>query len=95
MPKRSRYSTGEPTVGQTVIDFNTPPVDPVASIDTPVPETPPGYSIQTGWKDTSGKTRTWVLVEPSGEKIGEITTRGGASRIAELLNRDLEKERSR
>ena len=35
----------------------------------------------------AGKTRTWVLYEPSGTKIAEITTKSSAEKIAAILNR--------
>jgi hypothetical protein len=43
----------------------------------------------------AGKTRTWVLYEPLGTKIAEITTKGGAEKLADLLNRAEGIERSR
>ena len=44
------------------------------------------YSIERGWIDCSGKCRTWKLISPSGEALGEVTTKRAALRLAELLS---------
>ncbi len=94
MPKRSaQYSTD-----QTAIDFDAPdpePADPVADPPAVAEQPQPEYSVKIGWKDITGKTRTWGLYEPSGEKLGEVTTLAGARKIAGLLNRAEENQRGR
>jgi hypothetical protein len=47
----------------------------------------PEYSVKTGWIDTAGKTRTWVLCEPSGGHLAEIIIKRDATKLADLLNR--------
>lgn len=82
--RRARYSTD-----QTAIDFDAPGPEPVeaASNDVVTERSGPQYSIKTGWIDTAGKTRTWVLCEPTGVHLAEITTKRGATKLADLLNR--------
>ena len=94
--RRPAYTTRAQTDAareQIVMDYDAPapaepveaePVEPVA--DQAAAETQSGYDIQTGWRDTAGKTRTWVLCEPSGAKLAEITTRSAARKLADLLN---------
>jgi len=73
---------------QTAIDFDACPPEPAPAVaDQPATEADPGYGIKTGWVDITGKTRTWVLCEPSGEKLAEITTKRDAQKLADILNR--------
>lgn len=44
------------------------------------------YTVVPGWIDTSGKTRTWRLLDPQGCKVADITTRCAAQRLADTLN---------
>jgi len=44
------------------------------------------YTITTGWIDTYKRTRTWNLLDPSGAKVAEITTKTAAQRLADTLN---------
>ena len=83
--RRPTYSTPD----QTAIDFAAPDLAPVeeTSADAVAEGAVAGYSTAPGWIDTAGKTRTWVLYEPSGTKLAEITTKGGAEKLADLLNR--------
>ena len=87
------YSTSE----QTTIEFPASATTPVeeASTDAIAEDAAPEYSIATGWIDAAGKTRTWVLSEPSGVKIAAVTTKSGAKKLADLLNRAEAIERSR
>ena len=96
MPKRPQ----NPNPYQAAIDFAAPAEElqpePVAAPIAPDSETaapesasepPPEYSVSKGWVDMAGKQRTWRIHEPSGTKIAEITTKSGAKRITDLLNR--------
>ncbi len=86
MKKRSPiYSTPD----QTTIDFTVPAPEAVekASAEFIAERATPEYSTAPGTKDMAGKTRTWVLYEPSGTKVAEITTKSGAEKIAAILNR--------
>jgi hypothetical protein len=47
----------------------------------------PKYEVVPHWIDTSGRTRTWSVVKPCGGKLADTTTKQGAKRITELLNR--------
>lgn len=97
MPKRC---PNNPNPNQAAIDFNAlppepepeptaTPIVPTSEMDTPdsVSDPAPEYSVTKGWVDLAGKQRTWRLHEPSGTKIAEITTKSGAKRLADLLNR--------
>jgi hypothetical protein len=94
MPKRrAPYSTRE----QTVMDYDAPALAPIKTVSSEVEEerSGPEYTIKTGWVDTAGKTRTWILCEPSGVELAAITTRSGAKKLADLLNRAESNERER
>jgi hypothetical protein len=39
-----------------------------------------------------GRTRTWSLRDPAGEKLAEIATRRGAEKLAALLNNLMNRE---
>ena len=81
--RRARYSTD-----QTAIDFDAPAPEPVETISVDAAaDTQPGYSIKTGWIDTADRTRTWVLLNPHGTQLAEITTKRGVQKFADLLNR--------
>ncbi len=89
-PRRAHYSTRD----QTVIDFDAPapePVEPVANDvvaeRSAAERSAPEYSVATGWIDTAGKTRTWLLRDPHGTQLAEITTKRDARKLADLLNR--------
>ena len=43
-------------------------------------------TIAPGWIDTAKRTRTWVLLDESGKKIAEVTTKRAAQLLAQLLN---------
>ena len=45
------------------------------------------YSIERGWIDCAGRCRTWKLISPDGETIGEVTTKRAAMRLVELLSK--------
>ena len=44
------------------------------------------YSIARGWIDTAGKTRTWFLLDPSGKRVAEVTTKRAAECLVALLS---------
>lgn len=53
------------------------------------PETSPapdGYTTAPAWVDTAGRTRTWSLFNPAGEKMAEIVTKRDAEKLAALFN---------
>jgi hypothetical protein len=58
----------------------------------PFPETvaepaPEGYHVRRGWISTAGRTRTWNLLDPSGQKVAEIVAKRDAQKIADAFNR--------
>jgi|SRR5579871_2235119 len=88
MPKRRAiYSTDY----QTAIEFPPPCPEPVAPAPTnAVAEATqePKYHTTIGKVDTyDNRTRTWILREPDGSKMAEITTKRDANKLADLLNR--------
>jgi hypothetical protein len=93
MPKRRAQV---PNPHQTAIDLDAPTAQEAETVapDT-VSETAPEYNITTGWIDAAGKQRTWRLNEPTGTKLAEITTKSGAQKIADLLNRATDTKRSK
>ncbi len=46
-----------------------------------------GYFTKPAWIDTAGRTRTWALFAPSGERMAEIATRRDAEKLEKLFNR--------
>lgn len=49
----------------------------------------PRYTTAPAWIDAMGRTRTWNLLDPSGEKMAEIATRRDAEKLAAIFNRIL------
>lgn len=45
------------------------------------------HTTAPAWIDAAGRTRTWSLLDPSGEKLAEIATKRDAEKMAALLNR--------
>lgn len=45
------------------------------------------YHVAPAWTDTNGRVRTWSLRDPEGNPLADITTRRGAEKLADLLNR--------
>jgi hypothetical protein len=45
------------------------------------------YTLERGWIDTAGKTRTWKILAPDGQKVAEVTTKRDALRLIALLTR--------
>jgi hypothetical protein len=41
--------------------------------------------IEPGWVDTAGRTRTWRLLEATGEVIAEVTRKRDALRLLARL----------
>ena len=48
---------------------------------------PAGYTTAAAWIDTAGRTRTWSLFDPMGERVAEVATKRDAEGLAILLNR--------
>ena len=46
-----------------------------------------GYKIVPRWIDTSGRTRSWTLLSPAGDRIADTTTKHGARNLVHLLSR--------
>jgi hypothetical protein len=46
-----------------------------------------GYQIVPRWIDTSGRTRSWTLVSPAGDRLADTTTKRGAENLIHLLSR--------
>lgn len=77
-----------------------PPARPAERREQPVPppvETvpepaPAGYTTAPAWIDITGRTRTWNLFGPAGEKLAEIATRRDAEKLAALFNRLMGRE---
>jgi hypothetical protein len=44
------------------------------------------YTVEPGWVDTAGRTRTWVMRAPFGARMAEIVTKRDAEKMAALLN---------
>jgi hypothetical protein len=55
-----------------------------AEMKSQTPET--GYTTAPAWIDATGRTRTWNLFDPSGEKMAEIATRRDAEKLAAIFN---------
>ena len=57
--------------------------------DNPIKEPEPGssYQIVPRWIDASGRTRTWTLLSPAGDRIADTTTKHGARNLLYLFNR--------
>lgn len=77
---------------QTLSDRNKPAAEPTS---VPSESTTPQFSIDLGWIDTAGRTRTWVLLNPHGTQMAEICTKRDALKLAAILNRVLENERQK
>lgn len=46
----------------------------------------PQYTTKPAKIDTAGRTRTWNLLTPNGDKLAEISAKRDAQRVAALLN---------
>ena len=44
------------------------------------------YTVTRGWIDTAKRCRTWILLDPNGERIAEVTTLRAAVLLSSLLN---------
>ena len=90
MPKRRALYTARE---QTVMDFNAPEPQPEPAPPTRadrVAETvakEPQFGIAPGWIDTQKRTRTWNLLDTSGNKMAEITVKRDAQKLAYIFNR--------
>jgi len=62
------------------------PPAPHPAAPTAAPQ-PTGYTTAPAWIDAAGRTRTWALFSPAGERMAEIATRRDAEKLAELFNR--------
>lgn len=86
-PQRPRRRTA---VYSTTADPVAPPAAPKqsrpASVDAVAP-TAPAYTTAPAWIDAAGRTRTWSLLDPSGAKLADVTTRRDAEKLAALLTR--------
>lgn len=86
-PQRPRRRTA---VYSTTADPVAPPAAPKqsrpASVDAVAP-TAPAYTTAPAWIDAAGRTRTWSLLDPSGAKLADITTKRDAEKLAALLTR--------
>jgi len=51
------------------------------------PEQRTGYEIVPRWIDATGRTRTWTLLSPAGDRIADTTTKQGANNLVYLLSR--------
>lgn len=67
----------------------------VPPADTAAESPPAGYTTAPAWIDTAGRTRTWSLFDPSGEKMAEIATKRDAEKLAALFNRLMTREAPR
>jgi len=98
-PAASQPEAPEPSEALAFVYRKTPPHASAAargrrsspSVE-PVPEgegepAAPSYRTAPAWVDTAGRTRTWNLFDPAGEKLAEIATRRDAEKLAALLNR--------
>lgn len=45
------------------------------------------YQIVPRWIDASGRTRSWTLLSPAGDRIADTTTKHGARNLVYLLSR--------
>lgn len=86
MPRRSKSP-----VYQTSLDVAAAPEPrqvepPTLPASNTIAERSPEYTTAPKWVDTAGKTRTWVLCDPEGGHVAEITTKRDAQRLADLLN---------
>lgn len=86
-PQRPRRRTA---VYSTTADPVAPPAVPKqltpAAVDAVTP-TAPTYTTAPAWIDAAGRTRTWSLLDPSGTKLADITTKRDAEKLAALLTR--------
>jgi len=44
------------------------------------------YTYKRGWIDTADRCRTWIILDPSGDPVAEITTKRATLRLLDLLN---------
>ena len=58
-----------------------------ASHDVMAERSGPETGVTTGWIDAARRTHTWVLQEPSGVYLAEITIKRDVQKLADLLNR--------
>jgi len=86
MKKRRAKNLGsEETTAQTIpMDLEWQSADRVSE-----PEYPP-YTVARAHIDGYGRTRTWSLKNPYGQKIAEITTKRAAERLAKFLTEVME-----
>ncbi len=63
------------------------PQSPKGVVDVPAPPTKAEHTTAPAWVDAAGRTRTWSLLDPSGEKLAEIATKRDAEKMAALLNK--------
>jgi hypothetical protein len=55
----------------------------------PVAAAPPSneFTFEVAWRDTAGRVRTWRILDPAGQRIGEVTTKRAARALLDQLNR--------